>query len=82
MEITTNKIKKILSETSSLGKEVLNFSDDLSLTKQGVDSLDSLDFFLKIEESYGISIPDSDIDKLSTVNQICKYLESKIKWDI
>ena len=54
------------------------FSDDLSLTKQGVDSLDSLDF-LKIEESYGISIPDSDIDKLSTVNQICKYLESKIK---
>lgn len=79
MEITTNKIKKILSETSSLGKEVLNFSDDLSLTKQGVDSLDSLDFFLKIEESYGISIPDSDIDKLSTVNQICKYLESKIK---
>ena len=78
MEITTNKIKKILSETSSLGKEVLNFSDDLSLTKQGVDSLDSLDF-LKIEESYGISIPDSDIDKLSTVNQICKYLESKIK---
>lgn len=79
MEITTNNIKKILSETSSLGKEVLNFSDDLSLTKQGVDSLDSLDFFLKIEESYGISIPDSDIDKLSTVNQICKYLESKIK---
>ena len=79
MEITTNKIKKILSETSSLGKEVLNFSDDLSLTKQGVDSLDSLDFFLKIEESYGISIPDSDIDKLSKVNQICKYLESKIK---
>lgn len=79
MEISTNKIKKILSETSTLGKEVLNFSDDLSLTKQGVDSLDSLDFFLKIEESYGISIPDSDIDKLSTVNQICKYLESKIK---
>jgi acyl carrier protein len=79
MEISTNKIKKILSETSSLGKEVLNFSDDLSLTKQGVDSLDSLDFFLKIEESYGISIPDNDIDKLSTVNQICKYLESKIK---
>ena len=79
MEISTNKIKKILSETSSLGKKVLNFSDDLSLTKQGVDSLDSLDFFLKIEESYGISIPDSDIEKLSTVNQICKYLESKIK---
>lgn len=79
MEISPKKIKQILSETSSLGKEVFNFSDDLSLNDQGVDSLDTLDFLLKIEESYNISIPDTEIEELSTISKICNYLKSNIK---
>ena len=45
---------------------------------QGVDSLDILDYLLQIEENFGVSIPDEDIDKVSSMNKMLTYLQDKM----
>jgi len=44
----------------------------------GADSLDLVELVLKLEERYGIEIPDEDGQNLITVGQIIKYIERKI----
>lgn len=41
------------------------------------DSLDQIELVMQLEESFGISIPDSDVESLGTVQQIVDYVERK-----
>lgn len=77
MELSIANLKQLLSKSSSLGDQVLSFKDDVSITEQGVDSLDMLDYFLNIEEAYDVKIPDTDIEKIRTFDALYKYLQSK-----
>jgi acyl carrier protein len=78
MELSIANLKQILANSSSLGDDVLNFKDDISITEQGVDSLDMLDYFLNLEEAYNVKIPDTDIEKVKTFQALFQYLKEKI----
>jgi acyl carrier protein len=78
MEVSISNLKQILANSSSLGDDVLNFKDDVSITEQGVDSLDMLDFFLNIEEAYNVKIPDTDVEKIRTFQALFQYLKEKL----
>jgi acyl carrier protein len=78
MELSISNLKQLLANSSSLGDQVLNFKDDVSITEQGVDSLDMLDFFLNIEETFNVKIPDTDIEKIRTFQALHQYLKSKL----
>lgn len=78
MELSIANLKQILANSSSLGDDVLNFKDDISITEQGVDSLDMLDYFLNLEEAYNVKIPDTDIEKVKTFQALFQYLQEKI----
>lgn len=77
MKATIENLKELLSKTSVKN---LAFELDIneSLKKQGVDSLDLLDFYLSIEESYGFQIPDQDIDKLNTLVDYENYINGRL----
>lgn len=46
----------------------------------GADSLDIVELLMTLEDEYGITIPDQDAMKLSTIGDIVKFMESqKIK---
>ena len=47
-------------------------TDDL-----GADSLDRLELSLRLEEEFGLVIPDSDGDALSTVDDLVRYVEAR-----
>jgi acyl carrier protein len=51
---------------------------DKSLFDAGIDSLDHAALLLALEEKYAIKIPDSDVDGLSSINQIATYLERRL----
>ena len=51
-----------------------SFIDDL-----GADSLDTVELIMKMEEDFGIEIPDEDAEKLKTVGDVVNYLDSKLK---
>lgn len=78
MELSISNLKQILANSSSLGDDVLDFKDDVSITEQGVDSLDMLDYFLNLEEAYNVKIPDTDIEKVKTFQALFQYLQEKL----
>jgi acyl carrier protein len=51
---------------------------DKKLLDYGLDSLDFSAVLLALEEKYGITIPDKDMESLETVNQITAYVEESI----
>ncbi|TLD84601.1 acyl carrier protein [Helicobacter sp. MIT 11-5569] len=76
MEINNKVIREILQEIDILG-EVDELSDDLGLVDQGVDSLDMANLYLKLEEHFGIKIPDSDLHLVQSINGIREYLKER-----
>ena len=49
-----------------------SFIDDL-----GADSLDTVELVMAFEEAFDLEIPDEDAEKMTTVGDAVKYLESK-----
>lgn len=49
-----------------------NFQQDLSL-----DSIDSLELIMELEDIYDISISDADAAKLKTVNDVINLIDQK-----
>ena len=51
--------------------ENASITDDL-----GADSLDVVDLVMSIEEEFDMEIPDEAVEKIKTVGDIVKYIES------
>ncbi len=70
------KVKELIVEelgvSESEVKPEANFIEDL-----GADSLDTVEFVMKLEEEFGIEIPDEDAEKLTTVGKVIDYLKEK-----
>ena len=76
MQVQEEKIIKLISETtkvdpSKIGMDT-NFIEDLNL-----DSLDMVELMMKMEDDFGVEIPETDADGLKTVRDVVKYLETK-----
>jgi acyl carrier protein len=72
---TFEKVKSIIVERLSVDeKDVKNeasFIDDL-----GADSLDTVELVMALEEEFGLEIPDEDAEKIVTVGDAVKYIET------
>ncbi|MDR3346234.1 MAG: acyl carrier protein [Campylobacteraceae bacterium] len=55
-------------------KEESKFVEDL-----GADSLDVVELVMALEEKFDIEIPDTDAEKIVTVNDVIKYIETHNK---
>jgi acyl carrier protein len=69
-----NKIKTIISNHLNVKEEEI--TSEKSLIDLGADSLDAVELMMEIENKFDISIPDTEMEKLSTVGDIQTYLES------
>jgi|TARA_B100000925_G_scaffold149116_1_gene111916 acyl carrier protein len=49
-----------------------NFVEDLKL-----DSLDIVELMMKMEDEFGVEIPEEDAEGLKTVQDVVSYLEKK-----
>jgi len=50
--------------------------NDVKLVDQGLDSLDLFSVILTLQETYGINIPDEDVDGLDTIETLLAYLNT------
>jgi len=50
-----------------------SFTNDL-----GADSLDTVELIMEFEKEFGISIPDDQAEKISTVGDAIDYIQSMI----
>jgi len=52
--------------------------DEVKLGDQGIDSLGVFNILLVLGEKYGIEIPDSDVDQLTTIAVMVDYLNRRL----
>lgn len=71
--MTLEKIKKILAE--HLDMEADEITKETTFQDLGVDSLDTVELLMKIEEEFGIEIELEDND--NSVGNLCEYIDSK-----
>ena len=72
----SNKVKKMVADHLGIDEakvtEESNFIDDL-----GADSLDTVELVMAFEEEFGSEISDSEAEKILTVGDAIKFIESK-----
>lgn len=74
MSETGDRVKKIVIE--HLGVEAEKVTEDASFIDDlGADSLDVVELVMRIEEEFGVSIPDADAETIQTVGEAIAYLE-------
>ncbi len=74
---TASEIKKIIVK-ADIELNIDQLQDNISLRDQGIDSLLFMDILLSVEEGYGIKIPDEDVDKLDTLQNIANYVQGRL----
>lgn len=71
-----DKIREIVVEQLGVEPEQVvpeaNFVDDL-----GADSLDNVELIMAFEEEFDVEIPDTDAEKIKTVQDVIDYIEAK-----
>ena len=72
----SQKVKKMVAEHLGVEEvkvtEEANFIDDL-----GADSLDTVELVMAFEEEFGSEISDNEAEKILTVGDAVKFIESK-----
>ena len=72
----SNKVRKIVADHLGIDEtkdlEESSFIDDL-----GADSLDTVELVMAFEEEFGSEISDNEAEKILTVGDAVKFIESK-----
>ena len=72
----SSKVKKMVSD--HLGVEELKVTDEANFIDDlGADSLDTVELVMAFEEEFGAEISDSEAEKIITVGDAIKFIESK-----
>ncbi len=69
------EIRKIVAENLGVDESEVqldtSFKEDLE-----ADSLDLFEMVMALEESYDVEIPSEDLEELTTIAEVMKYIES------
>ena len=72
-----DKVKNIIVEQLGVSETAVtpeaSFIDDL-----GADSLDIVELVMALEEEFDIEIPDSDAEKVVTVEDVVEYIKENV----
>ena len=74
MNASKEEIIEIINKVG-VASDVANIRGDMTLKEAGIDSLETMNVFLGVEEKFGVKIPDEDIDALTTIDSIVAYLQ-------
>ena len=73
-----DKVREIIVEQLGVEpdqvKHESNFVDDV-----GADSLDTVELIMSFEEEFGVEIPDTEAEKIKTVQDVINYIEAHKK---
>jgi acyl carrier protein len=71
-----DKVIKLVSEATKMDAANISlntsFVDDLNL-----DSLDMVELMMKMEDEFGVEIPEDETENLKSIGDVVTYLKSK-----
>lgn len=72
------QVKNIIVD--KLGVDAEEVTPEKSFTNDlGADSLDTVELIMEFEKEFGISLPDDQAEKISTVGDAIAYIENNAK---
>lgn len=78
MSEIASRVKAIIVD--KLGVDENEVTDTAEFTKDlGADSLDTVELIMEFEKEFGITIPDEDAEKITTVGDAITYIEEHSK---
>ncbi|MDR1678907.1 MAG: acyl carrier protein [Prevotellaceae bacterium] len=78
MSEVASKVKAIIVD--KLGVEESEVTNEASFTNDlGADSLDTVELIMEFEKEFGISIPDDQAEKITTVGDAIAHIEAVAK---
>lgn len=70
--------EQVIEILQSFGIKPSELTDTVHFTRDlGLDSLDTVDLIMQLEQTFGIRIPDEDYPKLTTFKGVLDYLEDE-----
>ena len=72
------KIQEMLAEALNLPLEKVTPCSKI-VEDLGADSLDVVELLSRLEDEYGVTIPDEEVENLATVADVAKTLEKLVK---
>ncbi|MXV75906.1 acyl carrier protein [Candidatus Poribacteria bacterium] len=77
--MATNQARLIEIIAKQLGVDEDNVTPDASFMEDlGADSLDTVELVMALEEEFDLEIPDSDAEKIQTVQDALSYLDEHV----
>jgi acyl carrier protein len=73
-----DRVKQIIIEQTGVKTEEITLQSHL-VNDLGLDSLDSVELVMALEEEFDIEIDDEVAEKLVTVQQVVEHVQSKAK---
>jgi acyl carrier protein len=78
MSDIATRVKAIIVD--KLGVDENEVTPEASFTNDlGADSLDTVELIMEFEKEFNIAIPDEEAEKIGTVGDAMKYIESNAK---
>ena len=78
-KMATNEERLIEIIANQLGVASDNVTPDASFMEDlGADSLDTVELVMALEEEFDLEIPDSDAEKIQTVQDALDYLDEHV----
>jgi acyl carrier protein len=77
MSDVREKVKQVIVDQLSVNPEEV--TEDASFIEDlGADSLDIVELVMELEEQFGVDIPDEEAEKILTVGEAIKYIDTKL----
>ncbi len=74
-KVDVSKVIDIVAEQLNVDKDEV--TEDASFVEDlGADSLDQVELVMRLEEEFGIEIPDEDAEKITRVKEAISYIEA------
>ena len=72
-----DKVIEIVCKQLGVAKEKVTIATSF-VNDLGADSLDTVELVMDLEDSFGMSIPDEEAEKIQTVSDAVKYIENAL----
>ncbi|MCR5454174.1 MAG: acyl carrier protein [Bacteroidales bacterium] len=78
MSEISSKVKAIIVD--KLGVDEAEVTESASFTNDlGADSLDTVELIMQFEKEFGVTIPDEQAEKITTVGEAIEFIEQNAK---
>jgi len=71
------KIRKLIATELAIGEEEIK--ETTTFKDLGIDSLEIFEIIMALEDEFHLEIPNEDVEDITSIAEINKYIQSKVK---